>query len=112
MAAPVFANPFRRTVLRDLGTEYESGELFFGLTSKYLPTARIPAGRDRPGVPEVLASTEAQWFLRWARFPTFESEAAGGVWRVRINDLRFGQIRGVNWASVTVEVPRQVGGGE
>jgi inner membrane protein len=111
MAAPVFANPFRRTVLRDLGNEYESGELFFGLRSKYLPTGRIPTGRDQPGVAEAAGSSRAQWFLRWARFPVFESETAGDAWRVRINDIRFGRIRGMTWASVTLEVPRRAGGG-
>jgi inner membrane protein len=109
MAAPVFGDPFRRTVLRDLGSEYESGELFFGFPSKYLLRGRIPTGRDQPGVAEALASGQAQWFLRWARFPVFESEPAGESLRVRINDIRFGRIRGMTWASVTLDLPRHPG---
>lgn len=110
MVAPVFGDPFRRTVLRDLGNQYESGELFFGMRPKYLPGGRIPTGRDQPGVALVLASGEAQWFLRWARFPVFESEPMGEAWRVRINDIRFGRIGGVSWASVTLDVPRNAAG--
>ena len=109
MAAPVFGNPLRRTVLRDLGREYESGELFFGLRPRYLPRGRIPTGWDQPGVAEALASGQAQWFLRWARFPVFAAEPAGESWRVRINDIRFGRIRGMSWASVTLDVPRHGG---
>lgn len=111
MAAPVFGNPFRRMVLRDLGHAYESGELSFGWTSTYRPSGRIPNGRDRPGVAEALEASKTRWFLRWARFPVFESEPLGSAWRVRIDDIRFGRIRGVTWASVTVDVPRQPGNG-
>lgn len=111
MAAPVFANPFRRSVLRDLGSEYESGELFFGLPSTYVSSGRIPTGRDQPGVAEAIASDQTQWFLRWARFPVFTSEPAGLAWRVRINDIRFGSIRGVSWAGTSVDVPRPAGSG-
>lgn len=111
MAAPVFGNPFRRTVLRDLGSHYESGQLFFGLHSKYLAGRQIPTGRDRPGVAEAIESGRPQWFLRWARFPVFESQPDGEVWRVRIQDIRFGSTFGVSWASTTLEVPRQAGSG-
>ncbi len=106
MAAPVFGNPFRRSVLRDLGSHYESGALSFGARPKYLATSRIPTGKDLPGVPEALASDRSRWFLRWARFPVFRSEPVAGAWRVRIDDIRFGRIRGMTWASTTLEVPR------
>ena len=111
MAAPVFGNPFRRSVLRDLGNEYESGELFFGLPSRYVPGGRIPSGRDQPGVAEAVASKDAQWFLRWARFPVFTPEPAGEGWRVRIDDIRFGRLGGVSWAGTSVSVPRPAGSG-
>jgi inner membrane protein len=111
MVAPVFANPLRRSVLRDLGNEYESGELFFGLPSKYVSSGRMSIGRDQPGVAEAIASGNARWFLRWARFPVFTSEPAGLAWRVMINDIRFGRIGGVSWAGTSVDVPRAPGSG-
>jgi inner membrane protein len=111
MAAPVFGNPFRRSVLRDLGSQYEAGQLFFGVRSKYLAISRIPNGKDLPGVPQALASDRSRWFLRWARFPVFHSEPVTGAWRVRIDDIRFGRIGGRSWASTTLEVPRPGGSG-
>ncbi len=106
MAAPVFGNPFRREILRDLGREYESGELVFGFPSEYAPNARVETGADLPGVAEAQETSKGQWFLRWARFPVFESHPTDGTVEVSIRDLRFGRIRGQSWAGITVRVPR------
>ncbi len=107
MAAPGPLNPLRRQVLRDLGPEYESGELRFGFPPAYRSGNRIPAGRNDPGAREAAASPDGRWFLRWARFPVFVSEPVHGGLRVTIQDLRFGRsIRNGSWASISVLVPR------
>jgi inner membrane protein len=111
MAAPAFGNPFRREVLRDLGDHYERGALQFGWPSSYVSTGRVPVGRDKPGAWLAQETKDARWFLRWARFPVFESREEPGGYRVTIQDIRFGRIRGTSWASITVEVPRSAGGG-
>jgi len=110
MAAPVFGTPLRREVLRDLGREYEAGELVLGFPARYRPVGRIPVGRDLPGVDQARETPTAKWFLRWARFPVFESRVVGGATEVSIQDLRFGRIGGRSWAGVTVQVPRAVEG--
>ncbi len=105
MAAPVFGNPFRREVLRDLGPEYQAGELVLGFPSTYSSSGTVKTGRDLPGVAEAQRTPKAQWFLRWARFPVFASRPASGGLEISIQDLRFGTIGGRSWAGITVQVP-------
>lgn len=104
MAAPVFGNPFRREILRDLGGEYQAGELVLGFPSTYSGRGSVKTGQDLPGVAEAQRTPKAQWFLRWARFPVFESRPASGGLEISIQDLRFGTIGGRSWAGITVQV--------
>jgi inner membrane protein len=105
MAAPVFGTPLRREVLRDLGSDYEVGELALGLRPHYRATGRVPVGRDAPGVGAASHTPEGERFLRWARFPVFEAAPDARGVRVTIRDLRFGRIRGGSWASIAILVP-------
>jgi inner membrane protein len=111
MAAPVFGTPFRRDVLRDLGSEYEVGEVELGLRPRYHATGRVPVGWNLPGVEAARRTPEGQRFLRWARFPVFEAAPDAGGVRVTIRDLRFGRIRGGSWASIAILVPGTPGAG-
>jgi len=108
MVAPVFGNPFRRDVIRDLGHRYETGALSLGLRSSYTATRVVSPGRDVPGAAEASTTHDGMRFLRWARFPRFESrpDTSQGArsTQVRISDLRFAQ-RGGFWASVAIAVP-------
>jgi inner membrane protein len=106
MAAPVFGDPLRREILRDLGGEYEAGELRLGFPPLYTASRRVPTGRNEPGARAAIHTRDATWFLRWARFPVFESQPVTGGFQVTIQDLRFGRIRGGSWASISVVVPR------
>lgn len=107
MVAPVFANPFRREVIRDLGGRYETGTLRLGLRNSYAATGVIPAGGAVPGAAEASVTFDGSRFLAWARFPRFESKPGedSRVTQVRISDLRF-ERRGGLWAGVTIRVPQ------
>lgn len=111
MAAPVFGNPLRREILRDLGSEYEVGELGLGIRPFYRATGRVPVGWRAPGAEAASRTPEGRWFLRWARFPVFETAPDARGVRVTIRDLRFGRIRGGSWASVAILVPGAAGEG-
>jgi hypothetical protein len=105
MIGPVFLDPFRRTVIRDLGPEYEEGELTWGWPPHYRPVARVPVGADAPGVREAANTRVGAQFLLWSRFPCYRTDSSGDQILVRISDLRYaGGPRG-GWARAEVRVP-------
>ncbi|MGQ0703879.1 MAG: metal-dependent hydrolase [Gemmatimonadales bacterium] len=98
MVAPVFGNPFRREVIRDLGGRYEIGTLRLGFPPVYSPGDTAPAGWEQPGADRAAESRDGARFLKWARFPRYQPLSAGAA---LISDLRFSRRNG-GWASVTV----------
>jgi inner membrane protein len=105
LVAPLFFTPFRRQVVRELGSEYEEGVLAWGWPTRYTAIAREPIGRGAPGVGAASTTREGAAFLRWARFPQFQSEASGGNIRVFLSDVRYGRGRTASWATASVQVP-------
>jgi len=106
LAAPVFGNPLRRDVIRDLDGRYELGQLSLGWYPRYTATAVRPTGRDDPDALLAARTKDGASFLHWARFPSFASERTGEHLAVTISDLRYrsGNQRGQSWASVTVQL--------
>ncbi len=104
LVAPVFLNPFRRSVIRDLGDQYERGVLTWGWPVRYAATAREPAGFDQPGARAASTTKAGTLFLRWSRFPQFEADRSGESIRVLIRDLRYSG-GGGSWATVSIRVP-------
>lgn len=104
MVAPTPVDPFRREVIRDLGDQYEFGELV--LPHPSYAWIRVEAtGRDRPGVLAASATRAGMQFLRWSRFPQFVTEHRGDCIRVVMSDARYAHPGGGSWASVEVTVP-------
>jgi inner membrane protein len=104
LAAPVFGNPLRRDVIRELHGRYELGELSFGWRPRYSATAQRPSGREEPAAALAARTRAGTIFLRWARFPCFELERSGEHVMVVISDLRYQGRGNRSWASVTVPV--------
>jgi len=100
LVSPVFATPFRRVVVRDLGGEYEVGRLSFRPAPRYERMARDPAGFDAPGARQAARTPEGSAFLTWARFPYFYAERRGDSVEVLISDMRYGRGPAGSWASV------------
>jgi inner membrane protein len=107
LVSPVFLTPFRRTVVRDLGQEYEVGALRWGLPPRYERIARDPVGFDAPGVREALSTPAGAAFLTWARFPYFTAQPRSDSIEVMISDMRYGRGPSGSWASVRVTVTRE-----
>jgi inner membrane protein len=89
MASPVPANPLRRDIVYDFGSEYRFGRVVF------LPGPRF-AWEDEVvevGDPELLerarATRDGGWFLTWARFPFAVSAESEGVTVVTVGDARY-----------------------
>lgn len=105
LVAPVFGDPFRREVLRDLRGSYEEGALNFGPGARYTPLGRRPDGLGLPGVAEASATRPGSRFRGWARFPLAQVEREGDSLRVELSDLRYGTGRSGSWAVVEITVP-------
>jgi inner membrane protein len=104
LVAPGFANPLRRDVIREVGTSYELGRLSLGLRWRYVPLAIRSSGAADPGAEAAARTRAGAAFLRWARFPVFESVRVGDSIRVTISDARYAGAGNRSWASITVRV--------
>jgi inner membrane protein len=105
LVSPAFLTPLRRRVVRDLGREYEVGELSWGPRPRYQANARDPVGLDEPGARLAAATPDGAAFLGWARFPYFYSQRLEDRVAVLIGDMRYGRGPGGSWASVRIDVP-------
>jgi inner membrane protein len=105
LVAPVFATPFRRDIIRDLGDRSELGRLTLGWRPRYSRMEIRPIGTDLPGVSAARGTKAGAEFLVWARYPEFRIERRGDSIRVTLRDARYADTPGGSWASVTVSVP-------
>ena len=100
MVTPVFANPFKREVVIEIGDRYEKGLLWFEPLPHFRPAGYgIPKGLDLPEVQHALQAARAQAFLRWSRFPFVQINPAPpqhGIW---LNDYRYASAGPYGWAA-------------
>ena len=100
MVTPVFANPFRREVVIDVGDRYEKGHLWFDPLPHFRPAGYgVANGLDDPAVQQVLQLPRAQAFLRWSRFPFVQinpTPPLAGIW---LNDYRYASAGPYGWAA-------------
>lgn len=100
MVTPVFANPFQREVIIDVGDRYEKGWLWFEPLPHFRPAGYgVEKGLGLPQVQPVLQLPRAQAFLRWSRFPFIQvnpAEPQAGVW---LNDYRYASAGPYGWAA-------------
>jgi len=91
MVAPVPANPLAGQVIAVTSQAYHSGELHW-LRRPVVRFHGRPLARPSPSDPRIAAALEdqdVQAYLVWSRFPHFQMEAEGEVWRVRVLDARY-----------------------
>ena len=100
MVTPVFANPFQREVVIDVGSRYEKGLLWFEPLPHFRPAGfGIPKGFDLPEVQQALQEPRARAFLRWSRFPFVQinpTPPQSGIW---LNDYRYASAGPYGWAA-------------
>jgi inner membrane protein len=107
MVTPVFANPFRREVIVDLGDRYEKGFLWFDPLPHFRPAGYgVEARWSDPSVIAARQQPRIQAFLMWSRFPFFVVERQNARTRVFVNDYRYSGPGGrEGWATQSVDVP-------
>lgn len=111
LANPVFADPFRRQIVVQIGDRYGFGD-FRWLPRPLLtldPTL-IPANMDNPAVAAAARQDKAvSQFLYWSRYPFAGTEKVPGGVKVMLNDARFGKTldSGLLGVTTTIENGKQ-----
>ena len=100
MVTPVFANPFRREVVIDVGDRYEKGHLWFDPLPHFRPAGYgVAKGLDDPAVQPALQLPRAQAFLRWSRFPFVQINPTAPLAGIWLNDYRYASAGPYGWAA-------------
>jgi inner membrane protein len=107
MVTPVFANPFRREVIIDMGDRYEKGFVWFDPAPHFRPAGYgVNVNASDPAAMAAAATPRFQAFLMWSRFPFFVVERSATKTVVVINDYRYSGPSGRDgWATQSVEMP-------
>jgi inner membrane protein len=107
MVTPVFASPFQREVVVDLGERYEKGFLWFDPLPHFRPAGYgVETNASDPAVLEARRHPRIQAFLMWSRFPFFVVQREHRRTRVFVNDYRYSGPSGRDgWATQMVEIP-------
>ena len=110
MAGPLPANPFRRQIVADVGDRYVVGQVELLPRPRFTADAGspVPKHADQPGVAEASRTPLGASFLRWARFPFFVVERAGGTTVVRIVDARYTLDPEARFGALPVTVPAAI----
>ena len=106
MVAPVPLTPLVRSVVRDLGTRYESGSFVWTPTPRYTRSTESVVALTADSSDAASRATDDQRarskFLMWARFPFRETVTVGDTVRARLDDVRYGGPRQPGFSSVVV----------
>ena len=107
MVTPVFANPFRREVIIDVGRRYEKGFLWFEPAPHFRPAGYgVDTNLTHPEAVRAATVPRAAAFLRWSRFPFFVFDETSGRTRIFLNDYRYSGPGGRDgWATQEIHLP-------
>lgn len=107
MASPVPVTPFLRQIVADVGDRYVVGRVALLPRPRFALDVMSPIRKhaDQPGVAEASRTPLGRSFLRWARFPFFVVERAGGRAVVHIVDARYTLDPEARFGALPVTVP-------
>jgi inner membrane protein len=89
MVGPSPITPFRRQVIVDAGTYYETGTFEWFPARVVFDARRVPKNDRDPRLVEVREAPQIRGFLVWSRFPFWALDAVPGGTRVTVSDMRF-----------------------
>ena len=89
MVGPSPVTPFRRQVIVDAGTHYETGTFDWFSRQVAFDSGRVPKNDSDPRVARAREAPRLRGFLIWSRFPFWTLEAVPGGTRVTVGDMRF-----------------------
>ena len=89
MVGPSPITPFRRQVIVDAGTHYETGTFDWLPTQVRFDAAIVPKNDRDPRVALAREALHIRGFLVWSRFPFWTLDEVPGGTRVTVSDMRF-----------------------
>ena len=89
MVGPSPITPFRRQVIVDAGTYYETGTFEWFPARVVFEARRVPKNDRDPRLVEAREAPQIRGFLVWSRFPFWALDAVPGGTRVTVSDMRF-----------------------
>lgn len=89
MVGPGPVTPFRRQVIVDAGTYYETGTFEWFPARVVFNARRVPKNDRDPRLSEAREAPQIRGFLVWSRFPFWTLDAVPGGTRVTVSDMRF-----------------------
>ena len=108
MVSPEPLTPLVRSVVRDLGTQYETGTFAWTPIPRYTPSSsRLPSLRGDSILvlgPDQADTRTRDKFLLWARFPFRDNASIDNPLIVRLDDARYGAPLRPSFASVGIRV--------
>ncbi len=105
MVTPVFANPFAREVLIDMGDRYEKGFVWFDPRPHFRPAGYgISTNLADPAALAAASTERGRQYLGWSRFPFFVVERLEDRALVHVNDARYAGDGQDSWARETIVV--------
>ena len=109
MAAPLPANPFVRDVIVVTSSRYYFLEIDWLSHKRVRVSAPSrPNGPPSPTVQAALNSLSIQGMRRWLRFPSYEVETIGDIYRVIIHDLRYSRMQRTGIGTAVVELDQNL----
>ena len=103
MVTPVFANPFRREVVIDVGDRYEKGHLWFDPLPHFRPAGfGVAKGLDQPDVQQALQSAARAGVSAMVALPVRADRcrAGCGIW---LNDYRYASAGPYGWSALKLQ---------
>ena len=104
MVAPNAVTPYTRSVVRDMGLWYETGELTWSPRPRYAAIGDPAVKATTAATLTALATPAGRQFASWARFPFAEVTAAGDSVVVRLDDMRYARPGQRSFASTSITV--------
>ncbi len=89
LASPVPANPLRRDIVFDYGSEYRFARVEFMPAPRFSWEDEIVATGDPELLERARETRDGGWFLRWSRFPFVVSRVSEGRVVATVADARY-----------------------
>jgi len=107
MVAPEPLNPYKRSVVRDMGLWYETGRFVWVPTPHYDVVGEPIVKATNAATMTARATADGRRFMSWARFPFAEVTTAGESVVVHFDDVRYARPGQRSFAGTSIVVSQR-----
>lgn len=102
MVGPVPINPFRKTIIVDVGDHYVEGTFTWFPARVSFADDNTPKNASAPAVAAARVDPEVAGILVWSRFPFWEIREVNRGTEVRLRDMRFKRLGASSFTATVV----------